>query len=80
MPCRIASRGDRKLDRLTVDQDLARVERDGAGDDLAERRLAGAVLADKGVDLAGGDGQADIVERSCTAVPLAHAQNLDAQA
>ena len=34
-----------------------------AGEDLDQRRLAGAVLADERVDLAGGDVDADVVER-----------------
>ena len=56
MPWRIASRGERKRHGLAVAEDLAGVGRDRAGDDLAERRLARAVLADERVDLAGGDG------------------------
>ena len=33
-----------------------------AGEDLDQRRLAGAVLADEGVDLAGGDVERNVVE------------------
>src|SRR5207237_1400695 len=40
-------------DGLAVDFQGAGVGGDGAGDDLDERGLAGAVLADQGVDLAG---------------------------
>ena len=50
-------------DRLAVDEDLARVGRHRAGDDLAQRRLAGPVLADEGVDLARRDVDADVLER-----------------
>ena len=37
-----------------------------AGEDLDQRRLAGAVLADERVDLTGGDVDADIVEGDLT--------------
>ena len=37
---------------------------DGAGDDLDERGLAGAVLADEGVDLAGPQVERDALERA----------------
>ena len=41
--------------RLAVDADRAGVGAQHAGEDLDERRLAGAVGAEQGVDLAGGD-------------------------
>ena len=47
-----------------VDQDRALVARIDAGDDLAERRLAGAVLAEQRADLAGLDAHRDVVERA----------------
>ena len=39
--------------RLAVDADLALVRLQVAGEDVHQRRFAGAVLADDGVDLAG---------------------------
>ncbi|MCY1251435.1 hypothetical protein D9M72_651970 [compost metagenome] len=40
---------------LVIDQDLAAVGAHAAGDDLAERALAGAVRAHQHMHLAGGD-------------------------
>ena len=45
-------RGRAEVDRLAVEQQLAAVAAVHAGDDLDQRRLAGAVLADEGVDRA----------------------------
>ena len=50
-------------DRLAVEEDLALGRLVGAGEHLDERRLAGAVLAQQAVDLAGPDLQVDAVER-----------------
>src|SRR5581483_8239396 len=75
MPDRVARRAE--AHRTPVDDDLARVGRHSAGDDLPERRLAGAVLADERVDLAGLDGDAHVVERPRTAVVLADPAELD---
>ena len=47
---------------LAVDLDLARVGRVVAGDDLDERRLAGAVLAEQGEDRAAGGVEVHPVE------------------
>ena len=47
MPRRWASSGERKLDRLAVEQDHAVVGRLDARQHLDERRLAGAVVADQ---------------------------------
>ncbi len=63
MPASSASRGERNATGSPSTSELAVVRLDGAADDLAERRLAGAVLADERVDLAGRDRDADIVER-----------------
>ena len=46
-----------------VQPDLAAIRRDDAGENLEERRLAGAVLAHQGVRLAGAHGKADAAER-----------------
>ena len=48
-----------------------------AGEDLDDGRLAGAVLADEGMDLAGGDLEVDVVERPLSGERLA--QPVDAQ-
>ena len=49
------------VDGLAVEHDLAAVGRLEAGQDLHERALAGAVLAQDALDGAGGDGQGDAV-------------------
>ena len=56
--------GAGKMDGLAADADLAGVGLVDAGEDLHQRRLAGAVLADQRGDLAGIERQADIVERA----------------
>jgi hypothetical protein len=58
MPSARAAGGRGDLHRLAVPADLALVGPDRAVDDLHQRRLAGAVLAEDGVDLAGRDLQA----------------------
>ena len=50
--------GRREVDVLAVEAELARVAAVEPGDDLHERGLAGAVLADEGVDRAGIEAQA----------------------
>ena len=50
-------------DRLTVHEDLARIELLDAGHDLDERRLAGAVLAQQGMDLAAVEREGHVRER-----------------
>ena len=50
-------------DRLAADEDLAAGRLDHAGEDLDQRRLAGAVVADQPDDLAAVDVQADAAER-----------------
>ena len=49
-------------DGLAGDGDLALVAAVGAGEDLHQRRLAGAVLADESEDLAGEHVDVDVVE------------------
>ena len=58
---RVEGAGDRS--RLTVDDDLAGVRLLDAGHDLDQRRLAGAVLTEEGVDLARVEGERRTVER-----------------
>ena len=48
-----------------------------AGDDLAERRLAGAVLADERVDRAASDGERHARERLDAAEVLGDVQELE---
>jgi hypothetical protein len=67
-------------DELAVDEQVAVVGAHGAADDLAQRGLARAVLADEGVDLPRLDRHADVVERAGGAVALADAAGLDAHA
>ena len=57
------ARGAERHRRPPQDQ-VALILREHAGDDLAEGRLAGAVLADEGVDRAGPDLDRDVVERA----------------
>ena len=56
---------------------VALVLREDAGDDLAQRGLAGAVLADERVDRAGADGDRDIVEGAGRPEGLAEPANLE---
>ena len=67
----------RDLDRLAVEAHLARV---GAGepvDHVHQRRLAGAVLAQEGVNLAPADGQIDPVVGTQRAVGLDDAAKVE---
>ena len=77
---RIASRGERNVTGSPSTTISPSSGCDGAGDDLAERRLARAVLADERVDLPGRDRDADIVERASAAVVLADPPDVDLQA
>ena len=72
---RLARRAER--DRLAAQRQLALVGREDAGDDLAERGLAGPVLADEGVDGAGPDLDGDVVERPGPAERLADLADLE---
>ncbi len=65
---RVARRGER--DRLAVEEDLALVRPVEAGEDVRERRLAGAVLAEQRVHLALGRLEVDAVVRDDAGEPL----------
>ena len=62
-----------EVDLAPVDADRARVRPVDAGDDLDQRRLAGAVLAQQRMDLAGTDVEADVVQRPHAGERLAQA-------
>ena len=70
------ARGAERDGRPAQDQ-VALVLREDAGDDLAERRLAGAVLADERVDRAGPDRHRDVVEGSGRPEGLAEPANVE---
>ncbi len=55
-----------EADLLAIDADGAAVRLVHARDDLDERGLAGPVLADEGMDLAGSDREVDVLERADT--------------
>ena len=61
----------RQPHRLAVDRDAASIRLDDAGQELDQRALAAAVLAQDGVDLAGRERDVDSVQRHRLAVPLA---------
>jgi hypothetical protein len=63
---RIDGGGDLHLP--TAHQDLTGVRADGAGQDLDQRALAGAVLPQEAVDRPAGDVQADVGERLDAAI------------
>ena len=56
--------GAGEAERLTVQMNRAGVRLVDAGDDLGERRLAGAVLADESADAARLDGEVDAAQRA----------------
>ena len=72
MPRSSASRGLPSDSRSSVPGELAGVGPDDAGEDLEQRGLAGAVLADERVRLALADGEGHPVERLHGAERLAH--------
>jgi hypothetical protein len=63
--------------RLPAEEDLALVRLVHAVEGLHERRLAGAVLADERVDLAGADDEVDVGVRHHAGEPLGDAAQLD---
>ena len=64
--------------RAVAESDLRpRVRLVHAGEDLHERRLAGAVVTDDGDDLAGRDAQRDVVQRPHAGERLADARRLE---
>ena len=61
-----------QIDRSAGDRHRAGVGAQHAGEDLDERRLAGAVGAEQGVHLAGGDDEVDAAQRHHGAERLGH--------
>ena len=53
--------GAREPDRAALDADRARVGQDQTREQLDDRRLAGAVLAQKRMDIAGRDAEGDVI-------------------
>ena len=66
--------------RLAVDDDLAGVGMHGAREHLDQRRLAGAVVADDGHDLARADREVDAVDGHDRAVALGQPAGLESAA
>ena len=73
MPSAAASAVLAKLHRLAVEQDLALRRLLDAGDDLHQRRFAGAVLADQHVDGAGPHFEVDVLDRHRAGIDLGDA-------
>ena len=65
--------------RRAVEQDLPVVRRQDAVDHLDEGRLAGAVLAEEGVDFAGPDAEMDVVVGAHAGKRLADADELQSR-
>ena len=61
----------------SLDLHLALIGADGAGQDIHEGALAGAVLADQRADLARLERQVDAIERDGRAEPLGDASDLE---
>ena len=70
-------RGTRDGDFLAVEQDRPLVRPGQPVEDVHERRLAGAVLAEQGVDLAGADLQIDLVVGDHARIALGDAPHLE---
>ena len=77
MPAALAAGGSAKRTSLPVEAHGALVRLHHAGDDLDQRRLAGAVLAQDGVDRALAAGEVDALQRPHAAIALADAGELE---
>ena len=77
IPRLIASVGFAIRTGLAVDQDLALVRPGQAVEDVHQGRLAGAVLAEQGVDLARADVEVDVVVRDDARVALGDPAHLE---
>ena len=76
IPSAIASRGEAISTRPAVHEDLALVRGGEPVEDVHERRLAGAVLAEQGVHLAAPEVELDVVGGDDPGVPLRDAAQL----
>ena len=72
-PAALAAEGVAKLTSFPAKAHAAGIGLDHAGDDLDQRRLAGAVLAQHGVDLAALAGEVDALQGAHTAIALGDA-------
>ena len=63
MPAALASAGDGEATLLALEDHAARARLEAAGDDLDQRRLAGAVVAEQRHDLAAADRETDAAQR-----------------
>ena len=79
MPAAIASRGERKSTGLAEEPDLAGVGAVEPVEHVHERALAGAVLAEQGVDLAEAEVEVDAVVGDDAGEALDDAAHLDGQ-
>ena len=77
MPRAMASDGPSILTARAVEQDLAAVGRGQPVQDVHQRRLAGAVLAEQRMDLAGPDFEVDAVVRDDAGIALRDAAHLE---
>ncbi|GAA0000194.1 hypothetical protein BRDID11002_01940 [Bradyrhizobium diazoefficiens] len=68
--------GRARRDLLAAEPDDAGVAREYAGDDLDQRGLAGAVLAEQRMDLAGAKREVDLLQRTHSAEALADPAHL----
>ena len=73
MPARLAAAGEAKRDLAALEEHAALVGRDDAGHDLDQRRFAGAVLAEDGMDAAALDGELGLLQRPHAAIALGDA-------
>ena len=69
-------RGRSEADFLAVENNPAGIRNDGAGQDLAQRRLSRSVVADEAEDLAGAQDEIDAIERLDRAERLADVLHL----
>ena len=77
IPCAVAAWTSRDHDARAVDQHLARVGLLDAADDLHQRRLAGAVLAEQRHDFSGADLEVDAAQRVHAGKALVNAPKLE---
>ena len=77
MPRSIASRGLAMRDRLALDQDLALVGPVHAGQDVDQRRLAGAVVADQAERLAAVEVEGHALQRVDAGIPFVQVADRD---